>query len=134
VIAAETSDVPGGNFLDMEEGIAGQYHLKPGLTEGLGGKFGVLRQHQVRCLGMSEVGQCAHMKSFSLFCRRMYVGMGGLNEHRCSRINLTGGIDVYLKQFLAGDMSEKCFFLREFSPKLIVRISLAVRRAFSFNL
>jgi hypothetical protein len=65
----------------------------------------------------------------------MYVGMGSLGEHGCSRITLTGGVtDVYLKQFLLGDMSEKCFFLRVFSLKLIVRIYLAVGRAFSFNL
>jgi len=139
MVGAETSYMAGGNFFDMEEGIPGQNHLKPRETG--------VREHELRvgqpwrmgnrcsCRGMSKVCQCAHMKSFSLFYRRMYVGMGSLGEHGCSRINLTGGVsDVYLKQFLASDMSEKCFFLRVFSLKLIVRIFLAAVRVFSFNL
>jgi hypothetical protein len=57
--------------------------------------------------------------------------MGSLDERRCSRI--TPLVGVYLKQFFSGDMSEKGFFERIFL-EVVVRTSLAVRRAFSFNL
>ena len=91
MITAETSYMSCGNFFDMEEGIAGQYHLEPRWAGDVGDPFRVLQHRRMRRLGMSEVCQCAHMKSFSLFYRRMYDGMGSLDERRCSRITPTGG-------------------------------------------
>jgi hypothetical protein len=61
--------------------------------------------------------------------------MGSLGEHGCSRITLIGGVKpVYLKQFLACDMSEKCFFFKCFFPEVNSPYYLAVGKAFSFNL
>lgn len=99
MISSETSYVPRGSFLDMEEGIARQYHLKPWQAGALGGEPMGLQHHRIqrRCVvamgevGVSKVCQGAHMKSFSLFYRRMHAVMGSLGERRCSRIGVTGG-------------------------------------------
>lgn len=47
MVGAETSYMAGGNFLDMEEGIAGQNHLKPGKTGAEGRVFKVLQPWRV---------------------------------------------------------------------------------------
>jgi hypothetical protein len=39
MVDAETSYMAGGNFLDMEEGIASQNHLKPWKNGGMGRDF-----------------------------------------------------------------------------------------------
>ena len=99
MIAAETSYTAGGNFLDMEEGVAGQNHLKSRAGRVFGKEVRVRGTPSgaevasrlcIRCLRMGKVSQCAHMKSFSLFYRRVYVVLGSLDEHRCSRITITG--------------------------------------------
>ncbi|MNG11807.1 hypothetical protein D3C84_953750 [compost metagenome] len=83
----------------MKERVACQDYVKSWRLRGTGGGFGSKkhcgvqgsRDVGVRCLGMGKVCQCAHMKSFSWFADVMYVVMGSLGEHRCSRISLTGG-------------------------------------------
>ena len=101
---SETSDAVRGNFLDVEEGFTRQNHPKAGLdrlfkrwqTEGK--QYGMQRRGGISggCHGVGEVCQRAHMKSFSWVYRRMYVVMGGLEEHRCSRIPLTGGWMMFI--------------------------------------
>ena len=96
MVAAETSYVSRGSFLDMEESVARQDHLESWRRSigfagkkhrGVQGRWGV----GVRCLGMGKVCQCAHMKSFSWFADVMNVVLGSLDEHRCSRIIIIGG-------------------------------------------
>lgn len=98
MIGPETSDVTRGNFLNMEEGVAGQNHLKTWLGKVFRVIF-ILLEHrrmerrrvvQVRCPGGGEVCQGAHMKSFSLFYRCVCVVLGSLDERRCSRVSVTG--------------------------------------------
>lgn len=98
VVAAETSDMAGGNFFDVEERITGQDNLKARCGKRFRAELRVLKPRRVWCRGVawirrqgrSEVCQGAHMKSFSLFYRRVYVVLGSLDEHRCSRITVTG--------------------------------------------
>lgn len=95
MVAAESSYVACGNFFDVEEGIAGQYHLETRRCGLCGVKINMpehRREHWRRLAGVQcEVCQGAHMKSFSWFCRRVYVVLGSLGEHRCSRITDTVG-------------------------------------------
>ena len=98
MIAAETSYTSGGYFPDVEKGVAGQYHLKT-WEQTLFSQEVLLVKHPrmqrrravcVSCMRLGEVSQCAHMKSFSWFYRRVYVVMGSLGEHGCSRIAING--------------------------------------------
>jgi hypothetical protein len=94
---AETSDTAGGRFLYMKEGATRQYDLKlrhSGAYSGIHMRLKVHRKHGasaivVSCHGDGEVSHGAHKKSFSLFYRRVYVVMGSLGEHGCSRIAIT---------------------------------------------
>src|SRR3990167_996758 len=96
--ATETSYTTRRNFLDMEEGVTGQHHLKAWQQQAFRLQFMRLEHRRVqrgvivcaRCLGGSEVSHGAHVKSFSLFYRRVYIVLGSLGEHCCSRITRTG--------------------------------------------
>lgn len=97
MVAAETSDTAGGNFPDVEKGIAGQYYLKTReqtlfREEILVSEQPRMEGGRVVCvsrLGLGEVSHGAHMKSFSWFYRRVYGVLGSLGEHGCSRIAVT---------------------------------------------
>jgi hypothetical protein len=123
MIAAETSYVPRGSFLDMEERDARQDHLESWQRSldlrskkhrGVRGGWGV----GVRCLGMGKVCQCAHMKSFSWFADVMYVVMGSLDEHRCSRISVIVGWTGLSKAIFAWRYVRKVLFYKSFFPKV----------------
>jgi hypothetical protein len=98
MVAAETSYMARGDFLDMEEGVTRQNHLEPRRDKVWRGETVGLEHSRVSgfepafagWLRLGEVSQCAHGKSFSLFCRRVYCVLSSLDEHRCSRITIIG--------------------------------------------
>src|SRR5690349_5890876 len=104
MIRSETSYAACRNILDMKEGNACHHHLKSRAGRGIEKRFMGAEPYRVRDLrcfrvrhqGISEVSQRAHMKSFSWFYRRMYVVLASLQEHRCSRITLTGGESMFI--------------------------------------
>lgn len=104
MIAAETSDAAGGNFLDVKKCIAGQNDLKAWPGELFRLVFMRLKHPRGQCpravrigrLRVSKMCQRAHMKSFSLFYRRVYVVLGSLDEHRCSRITVSAWRSMFI--------------------------------------